>query len=236
VQRSTVLQSRRKKDSIERERRNITRAIGEQAKAVFLSDLDEELPWSSPAEFLKDFDGLIFGGSSDFDFHGGRDAEDPARIMSHTILTRLQYLISFAFEKRVPILGICFGHQLIGHLYGAEVVHDKEQSKSGSFEVCLTDERKRDAIFKHLPEIFMAQYWHKDSLTKLPTGATLLAESSVCHFSALRYGAGAYTFQFHPEIVHWHDPCQHRPSPETSKIIPLWIRECVYKKGVRNLF
>ena len=222
-----VIQSRKKLHSIRREQENITRAIVGRAEAIFLSALDNGLAWSMPREILKNFDGLIFGGSSDFDFNGGREAGDPARLMSHQILLRLEGLISFALTKHVPILGICFGHQLIGHIYGADVAHDTKQGKFGSYEVHQTDEGKHDAIFKHLPEVFMAQYWHKDSLTKLPKSATLLASSNVCRFSALRYGVGAYTFQFHPEIVRWYDPCPHQPSPEASKIIPLWLSECV---------
>jgi GMP synthase-like glutamine amidotransferase len=222
-----AIQCRRNPASIEREQYNISHTIGDLAEVTFLSALDEGLPWNSPTEMTCDFDGLILGGSSDFDFHGSHESHDDPRVMAHSILYRLENVIKYALRRDIPVIGICFGHQLIGHTFGAECVHDKAQSKYGSFDVHVTEEGKKDAIFSQLPPQFKAQYAHKDSLTRLPDGATLLAESPVCNFGALRYGKSMYTFQFHPEVIKFQDPYPHEPSPEASKIIPLWIKEFV---------
>lgn len=211
-----------------RERGNFTRAIGAGAEVIFLSALDERLAWITPDELLKDYDGVIFGGSSDFDFHGGRDEKDPARLMSLIILSRTKNLVSYALAEKIPLLGICYGHQLIANMYGGEVGNDKEQSKFGSYEVQLTDEGKHDILFKNLPGSFVTQYAHNDSVTKLPEGATLLASSHDCRFSALRYGASAYTTQFHPEVMRFEDlPLEYRDSAEASRLIPLWIERVI---------
>ena len=69
----------------------------------------------------------------------------------------------------------------------------------------------------------LLQYAHKDSVTKLPAGATLLAEGPKCKFSALRYGDTAYTLQFHPEIERLESTDHGPASPHASRIIPLWI-------------
>ena len=226
-----VIQSRTTPQRIEREQENFRRAIGGAAEVTFLSTLDERLASTNPEEILKDFGGAIFGGSSDLDFHGGRPATDPVRIISMMILSRARNLVTYILMKKIPLLGICYGHQLVANLYGGQVNHDKEQSKFGSYEVQLTEEGKRDPLFKLLPESFIAQYAHNDSVTQLPTGATLLASADGCKFSALRYGQKAYTLQFHPEVTHFDDlPLEYRDSAEASKIIPLWIAKFVVEE------
>jgi GMP synthase (glutamine-hydrolysing) len=157
------------------------------------------------------------------------------------IIHRITPLISYIFDANMPLLGICFGHQLIAEIYGGEVSNDHAQKKTGSYSVMLTEEGSRDQVFSMLPQTFLAQYGHKDSVTKMPQGATLLATGDRCSFSALRYGPHAYTTQFHPELtandVKWK--LEHSPgylpegvsvesivkeSPEASSIIKLWIR------------
>lgn len=219
-----AVQSRTQSECIVREQENFTRAVGASAETTFLSALDEQLTWTTPDELLKGYDGVIFGGSSDFDFHGGRDEKDPARLMSLIILSRAKNLVSYALTEKIPLLGICYGHQLIANMYGGDVRNDKEQSKFGSYEVQLTDDGKRDVLFKNLPQSFVAQYAHNDSVTKLPEGATVLASSHGCRFGALRYGISAYTTQFHPEVIRFEDlPLEYRDSAEASRLIPLWL-------------
>jgi GMP synthase-like glutamine amidotransferase len=243
-----IVQSRLQTEQLEREKNNYCRAVGDMAQCTFLSALDERLAWTYPDEFLKDQDGVIFGGTSDFDFHGGRTERDPARIMASIILSRSKLIVTYAFAQNIPILGVCFGHQLIAEMRGGNVTNDESQKKSGTFEVRLTEEGKKDRLLKDLSHSFMAQYGHKDSVTSLPEGAVLLAGSQNCRFSALRYGDKVYTVQFHPELrkqdalVALHaNPEYMSPgadpeafvdeSPETQRIIPRWI-ERVVEQGV----
>ncbi len=221
-----VVQSRTTEDSIERERGNYERAVGGAAHLSFISSVDEKLSWTTPEQLLAEYDGVIFGGSSDFDFHGGRPENDPARLMSLIILSRAKNIVSYAFEKGLPILGVCFGHQIIGNMHQGMVTNDREQSKMGSYEVTLTEAGKSDALFKHLPATFYAQYAHKDSVTNLPEGAELLASGDGCRFSALKYGEKIYTTQFHPEMSKMPRGPEHA-SPEASEIVQLWIKHVV---------
>ena len=222
-----VVQSRSSKDRVEREQANYRTTIGDVAAVEFLSALDERLAWESPDEFLDNRDGVIFGGSSDFDFHGGRDEKDPARIMALLILSRAKNIVNHALRQHIPVLGVCFGHQLIAEMHGGDVRCDKSQGKSGSHEVRLTAEGARDVLFAGLPPAFVAQYWHKDSVVNLPEGATLLASSPTCRFSALRYARNTYTVQFHPEVLRIITDIHPRPSPDASRLIPLWIERVV---------
>ena len=222
-----VVQSRVTEDRIERERENYRRAIGGKADADFLSAVDSSLAWTTPDALLEGYDGVIFGGSSDFDFHGGRPAEDPMRLMSTIILSRAKNLVNYTVTQAIPVLGICFGHQLIAEMHDGRVSNDGMQSKKGAFQVELTEEGKKDVLLGNLPEKFFAQYEHKDSVTNLPRGATVLATGAACRFSALRYGAGFYTTQFHPELLRTIEGPESYDSPEASTLIPLWLERVV---------
>jgi GMP synthase-like glutamine amidotransferase len=221
-----VVQSRITEARIERERGNYRRAVGKLARVDFLSSVDEKLAWKSPESMLKGYDGVIFGGSSDFDFHGGRPSADPARLMSLIIMARAKNIVMHAVEKRIPILGVCFGHQIIGNIYGGMVGNDVEQKKHGAYEVMLTEAGKTDPLFSAMPPAFFAQYAHKDSVTNLPEGATLLATGGACKYSALRYGDRIHTVQFHPEVRQMPRGPQQE-SPESSKLIQQWIERIV---------
>lgn len=219
-----VVQSRVTERRIERERENFRRSIGDAATVGFLSSVDEKLAWSSPGDLLKGYDAVIFGGSADFDFHGGRHPEDPVRLMSMIILSRARNIVTYAMERQVPILGVCFGHQIVAQMHGGMVSNDREQSKFGSYEVQLTEAGKNDPLFAQMPEKFIAQYAHRDSATSMPTGAELLAHSPGCKYSVLRYGTTTYTVQFHPELETFDDmPLEYKPSPEASSLIGKWL-------------
>ncbi|MDO8522053.1 MAG: type 1 glutamine amidotransferase [bacterium] len=238
-----LIQSRQTPEMIHIEQENFRRAVGKLAELEFLSALDERLAWTMPDEVLSGYDGAIFGGSSDFDLHGGRREKDPARIMAAIILSRTRLFITYAFAQNLPVLGICFGHQIIAQMHGGVVESDLEQKKVGSHEVNLTPDGEGDPLFNGFPKSFVAQYGHKDSVTVLPSGSLLLADGRACKFSALRYGEKAYTFQFHPEVNYSKFAARLkefgylpegvkpesvvRESPVASTLISAWIERVV---------
>ncbi len=194
-----LIQSRMSATMIALEQEEYTEAINNRAELVCISSLDETLPWDEPAEMLKGINGVLIGGSGDFDFDGGRAPDDAACVTSQEIAARLRPLILYILENDVPLFGVCYGHQIVSEVLGVKVLHDKTQTKVGTFPVSLTEAGKQDALFSDMPETFMAQYGHKDSATDIPRGATLLASSPQCNASAFRYGSHVYTTQFHPE-------------------------------------
>lgn len=145
--------------------------------------------------------GVILAGSGDFDFDGGRSDNDEGRKTSYRLAWKMRDVVDHLFEQNVPTLGICFGHQIIGHLRGVSVVHDTNQAKVGSHEVMLSvDDGEVDVMIKGLPKNFVVQYGHKDSLAALPRGARVLAHNGRCNYSFLKYTDTMYTTQFHPEL------------------------------------
>lgn len=236
-----VIQSRSRPEMVESEQGEYTRALeGTGYYPVFKNALDTSVRWNEPISVLEESAGVIFGGSGEYDFDGGRDASDPARMTSQTILTRMEPVLEYLFENVIPTLGICYGHQIIGEWKGGSVANDHGQKKTGTHPVSLTEEGKEDLLFSGMPATFLAQYGHKDSLTSLPQGATLIASGSQCAFSGLRYAPGIYTFQFHPELTAndvarklEHSPGYLpegveltdiiRESPESSTLIPRFV-------------
>ncbi len=112
----------------------------------------------------------------------------------------LMDVLKAAREKKIPILGICYGAQLLAHIFGGEVVRDEEHAEWGTFEIETTDDAITDILLADAPFSFSAQCAHHDAITKLPTSAILLASSARCKVQAFVIpGADIYGFQFHPE-------------------------------------
>ena len=183
------------------ERESLARELGDQVVVEYRSALDDTIPWDDPEAILAPYHGLILGGSGDFDFDGGRSNHDASKQKSYELLERLQPLLAYVFAVDFPTLGICFGHQMIGAHAGATVCHDPSQKKSRSHTVAIVAQES-DRLLAGIPPTFAAHYGHKDSLDRVPDGATLLVHGGdQCRVSALRYGNKIYTTQFHPELI-----------------------------------
>jgi GMP synthase-like glutamine amidotransferase len=183
------------------ERDSITRELGKGVSVRTISALDGTQLWADPVAVLGDAAAVIFGGSGDFDFDGNRDDTDPAKAMSYQFLAQLTPLISYIFERDLPTLGICYGHQLLGAYAGVPVLHDPVQSKTKSHDVEVLVDIDGHALFAGMPKKFPAQYGHKDVLAHVPTEAVLLIHGGEsCRVSALQYQNNIYTMQFHPEL------------------------------------
>lgn len=108
--------------------------------------------------------------------------------------------IKAAREKNIPVLGVCYGAQLLAKMYGGEVVRDNAHAEWGTFEVSSSDESFGDIIFADAPFTFPVMQAHRDRITRLPPNATLLASSARCENQAfVILGADMYGMQFHPE-------------------------------------
>ena len=99
-----------------------------------------------------------------------------------------------------PVLGVCFGHQLLAHAHGARVVRNPQGREIGTVEVRLSAEGREDPLFAGLPGSFAVQATHEDIVERAPEGATVLAGNANTALQALAFGPRIRGVQFHPEM------------------------------------
>ena len=105
-----------------------------------------------------------------------------------------------AVKREIPILGICFGHQILAYALGGKVGSPPGGPEFGTVPVSLTPASMKDPVLGNLPRTVEAQTSHYQSVLDLPPEATLLAFSEKDPHSAVRYGACVWGVQFHPEF------------------------------------
>ncbi len=115
-------------------------------------------------------------------------------------MLRLADWTRHAVTAQVPLLGICFGHQLLARAMGGVVDFHPQGREIGSVPIELHADAAADALFAGMPMHFHAHAVHAQSVRKLPPGATLLAGNAYEPTHAFRVGTRAWGIQFHPEF------------------------------------
>lgn len=136
-----------------------------------------------------DISGVVLTGSHSMVSHREPWSERTAAWLSD--LVRLD---------EVPVLGICYGHQLLAHALGGEAGDHPEAMEIGTVDVSTTDAAAQDPLFGFLPGRFAVHVVHRQSALKLPPGAVRLAANDFEPNQAFRVGERAWGVQFHPEF------------------------------------
>ena len=104
-------------------------------------------------------------------------------------------------QKNIPILGICYGHQLLAQTFGGSVGYHKLGEEKGEIEIELTEEGKKDPLLGVLPSKFLAYASHSQTVIRLPKNAIVLAKNNFEPYHAVLYGKKIWGIQFHPECT-----------------------------------
>jgi GMP synthase-like glutamine amidotransferase len=104
------------------------------------------------------------------------------------------------WQRKMPYFGLCLGHQLLAcSLDGA--VGKMRHAEVGILDVDLTEAGRNDPLMAGLAPRQRALQWHGAEVTRLPTGAVVLASSPLCAAQAMRVGDNAYGLQYHVELT-----------------------------------
>ncbi|WP_291945170.1 glutamine amidotransferase [Marinobacter sp.] len=135
-----------------------------------------------------DWDGVVVTGSPAMVSDREPWSEDAAAWLARVV------------DKAVPLLGVCYGHQLLAHALGGEVGYHPGGRESGTHRVELLNSATDDPLFRGMPDSFNAQLTHKQTVLRLPQGAILLGRNEFEPHQAFRVGECAWGVQFHPEF------------------------------------
>jgi GMP synthase-like glutamine amidotransferase len=133
--------------------------------------VDGEFPAS-----VMECDGWLITGSR----HGAYE--------DHPWIPPLEQFIRDAYWAHVPLVGICFGHQIVAQAMGGKVEPYPEGWAVGATDYTFGDKTLR------------LNAWHRDQVTELPPMAKVVASNDFCTNAALLYGDRAFTVQAHPEF------------------------------------
>jgi GMP synthase (glutamine-hydrolysing) len=103
------------------------------------------------------------------------------------------------YNSGLPILGICYGLQLISHSLGGRVIPGGDRREFGK---AMVDVQDADTLFQNLPKQFQAWMSHGDRVEQIPPGFRLLAQSGNMIAAAADETRKIWGIQFHPEVVH----------------------------------
>jgi GMP synthase (glutamine-hydrolysing) len=114
-------------------------------------------------------------------------------------LDRLLLYTRRALDAGLPMLGVCFGHQVIAHVLGGEVAKNPAGWELGLTEVHLTGGGRGDPLFADLPDPMPVLQMHQDAVLRLPSQAKTLARNRDTECQAFAVGDCVRAVQFHPE-------------------------------------
>lgn len=144
---------------------------------------------------LETFDGFFITGSP-------HSANDDIKWINDL----KEFISSSANSSKARIIGVCFGHQLIGAALGGQVTANPSQKfVLQSEEVKIDRNFRGNKAIKELIEGLDGPLrlleCHGECVATLPPGATNLAESATCHHEMIQFTENIFGIQAHPEFI-----------------------------------
>jgi len=111
----------------------------------------------------------------------------------------IQKFLFKLIKMKKPILGICFGHQLLAKVLGGNVMKNPLGWELGSYKVKLTKNGMNSFIFQDVDDNEIFYESHQDTVSELPPKSISLATTLKSN-QAFQYGENVFGVQFHPEF------------------------------------
>jgi len=134
------------------------------------------------------YDGWIITGSSS------------SVIDNHNWIKLLKNKIIYANKYSIPILGVCFGHQIISSALGGDVIHNSKGWELGSYKLKITEDGLSSKLFNNIEPNDYFYFSHEDIVSKLPIGAVELASNKM-GLQSFSVNNQIFGVQFHPEFT-----------------------------------
>lgn len=141
-------------------------------------------------------------------------------------MIRLQQFLRDAIAAKLPVFGICFGHQILATALGGKVVKSEKGWGIGVHEYDVATDRA-DWLSDDLATMRLNAF-HQDQVVELPEGATVWASSDFCPYAGLQYGENVASIQPHPEFPR---PYEQALLESRTGLIP----QDVYKTALESL-
>ena len=123
------------------------------------------------------------------------------------------------FKQGIPVLGLCYGDQLMAHVLGGKVER-AENREYGKTDICLDTDSK---LFEGIKADNTCWMSHFDYISRMPEGFKSVAHTVNCPVAAMEnVEAGLYGLQFHPEVLH---------TPDGTKMLFNFVRNICGCKG-----
>jgi GMP synthase (glutamine-hydrolysing) len=105
-----------------------------------------------------------------------------------------------AVQLGKPILGICYGHQLLAQAMGGDVRHNPRGRQIGTTDVRFNSAARSDVLFGRFAEVLHLPVSCRQSVVRLPESGVVLGATTLDPNHVIRYGDCAWGVQFHPEF------------------------------------
>lgn len=103
-------------------------------------------------------------------------------------------------KTNIPILGICYGHQLLADVLGGKVGYNPKGMEMGTVDIFLTEDGENDRLLGVLSHKFRGHEAHSQSILELPKEAKVLAYNGHDSVQSFSYKNHIWGTQFHPEF------------------------------------
>jgi len=104
----------------------------------------------------------------------------------------LEKFIQQIYDERLPMVGICFGHQIMAQALGGRVVKHDGGWIAGTQKYEFGGETELGSL--------VLNAWHQDQVVELPADAQVIGSSNTCRYAALQYRSNTVSLQPHPEF------------------------------------